>query len=46
MKKGDLVHVRGTIRQTSYEKDGQTVYGVTLAADDFDLLGSKARAEA
>ena len=46
VKKGDLVHVRGTIRQTSYEKDGQTVYGMTLAANDFDLLGSKARAEA
>ena len=46
VKKGDLVHVRGTVRQTSYENDGQTVYGVTLAANDFDLLGSKARPEA
>ena len=42
VKKGDLVHVRGTVRQTSYEKDGRTIYGVTLAASDFDLLTSKA----
>lgn len=44
VKAGDLVHVRGTIRQTSYEKDGQTKYGVTLAADAFDLLAQKAQA--
>ena len=42
VKPGDLVHVRGTMRQTKYEKDGQTVYGMTLAADDFDLLAPKA----
>lgn len=42
--KGDLVHVRGTLRQTSYDKDGRTVYGVTLAASDFDLLSSKPQA--
>ena len=42
VKPGDLVHVRGTMRQTKYEKAGQTVYGVTLAADDFDLLAPKA----
>ena len=46
VRKGDLVHVRGTVRQTSYEKDGQTIYGVTLAANDFDLLAPKARVEA
>ncbi|NVK55433.1 MAG: single-stranded DNA-binding protein [Alteromonadaceae bacterium] len=38
---GDLVHTRGTIRQTEYERDGQTVYGMTLAANDFDLLHKK-----
>ena len=38
---GDLVHARGTIRDTRYEKDGQTVYGVTLAAREFDLLAKK-----
>lgn len=41
LKPGDLVHVRGTVRQTRYEKDGQTVYGVTLAAEDLDLLAAK-----
>ena len=46
VKTGDLVHVRGTLRQTRYEKDGQTVYGVTLAAEDFDLLAPKVQAGA
>ena len=40
VKPGDLVHARGTIRQTRYEKDGQTVYGMTLAAEDFDRMAS------
>ncbi|RLQ84981.1 single-stranded DNA-binding protein [Notoacmeibacter ruber] len=38
---GDLIHTRGTIRQSDYEKDGQKVYGFTLAANDFDLLHKK-----
>jgi len=38
---GDLVHVRGTIRETSYEKDGETRYGMTLAADQFDRLAAR-----
>ena len=38
---GDLVHVRGTLRETSYEKDGETRYGMTLAADQFDRLIAK-----
>ena len=42
---GDLVHTRGTLRQTDYEKDGQTIYGVTLAAGDFDLLARKKTAD-
>lgn len=42
---GDLVHARGTIRQTEYEKDGQTVYGITLAASDFDRLAKKRQDE-
>ena len=40
---GDLVHARGTIRETSYDKDGETRYGVTLAADQFDRLAAKDR---
>lgn len=43
---GDLVFARGTIRQTKYDKDGETIYTVTLAADDFDLLAKKANAAA
>lgn len=43
VKAGDLVHTRGTVRQTKYQKeDGQTEYGVTFAAEDFDLLAPKA----
>lgn len=38
---GDLVFARGTIRETSYERDGEPVYGVTLAAEQFDLLAKK-----
>ena len=44
LKPGDLVHARGSVRQTRYDKDGQTVYGVTLAAEDLDLLSAKAQA--
>ena len=40
---GDLVHARGTLRETSYDKDGETRYGVTLAADQFDRLVAKDR---
>jgi len=42
---GDLVHTRGTLRQTEWEKDGQTVYGMTIAANDFDLLAKKQAAD-
>lgn len=38
---GDLVHARGSIRETSLEKQGTTRYGVTLAAEQFDLLLAK-----
>lgn len=32
VSKGDLVHVRGRLRQNSYERDGQRVYTVDLIA--------------
>ena len=36
---GDVVHVRGTIRQSQWEKqDGGTEYGITMAAEDFDNI--------
>jgi single-strand DNA-binding protein len=38
---GDLVLARGTLRETSWDKDGETRYGVTLAAEDFTLLAKK-----
>ena len=41
VEQGDLVHARGRLRQTSYEKDGQTVYGVTLACNEFGRLATK-----
>lgn len=33
IKKGDLVMVRGRVSESSYEKDGATIYETTLAAD-------------
>ena len=36
--KGDLIYVSGTLAQAKWQKDGQTVYGVTLTTDQIDLL--------
>ena len=33
---GDLVHARGTLRQTEWETDEGIRYGMTLAVDKFD----------
>ena len=33
---------RGKIRNTKYEKDGQTVYGTDFIADKVDYLDTKA----
>lgn len=41
---GDLIHVRGTIREVSYDKDGETRYGVSLSVDQLDLLAKKQNA--
>jgi len=38
---GDLVHVRGRVREGSYEKDGATVYTVDLIADEFARVAKK-----
>ena len=40
--KGSLVFVQGKIRNTKYEKDGQTVYGTDFIADKVDYLDTKA----
>lgn len=41
VEQGDLVHARGRLRQTSYEKEGQTIYTVTLACSEFGRLATK-----
>ena len=42
--KGSHVNVVGRVRNHTYDKDGQTVYGLTFTADEIDYLDSKARA--
>lgn len=36
--KGDLVHVRGRLRQNSFERDGQRVYTVDLIVQEIGRL--------
>ncbi|HTO78855.1 MAG TPA: single-stranded DNA-binding protein [Methylocystis sp.] len=36
--KGDLVFTSGSLGQTQWEKDGETFYGVTLAAERIERL--------
>lgn len=36
--KGDMVHITGRVRQTSYERGGETIYGTDLVADTFSVL--------
>ncbi|UWR62776.1 single-stranded DNA-binding protein [Phaeobacter inhibens] len=38
LKKGDLVHVRGEMENTSYDKAGETVYDVSLIADTVAVI--------
>lgn len=35
---GDLVHAHGRIRQTTYEKDGQRIYAVSLICTELGRL--------
>ena len=37
-EKGDLVRITGRVRQTSYETEGTTRYGVDMIADGFAVL--------
>ena len=41
-KEGDLVIARGRIKQTSFTRNGATVYDVDLPADEFSILAPKA----
>lgn len=38
VSKGDLVHVRGRLRQNSFERDGERVYTVDLIVSKFGRL--------
>jgi single-strand DNA-binding protein len=44
--KGDMVHVTGRIKQTSYEREGATIYGTDLVADTFSVLNRSGGNEA
>jgi single-strand DNA-binding protein len=37
-EKGDLVRITGRVRQTSYEAEGSTRYGVDMIADGFAVI--------
>lgn len=39
---GDLVRAEGSLFEDSYDKDGETRYGVTLACNQIDRLATKA----
>jgi single-stranded DNA-binding protein len=40
-KAGDLVLVRGRMKQNSFERNGEKVYTVDLIAEDFSILAPK-----
>ena len=46
VSKGDLVHVRGRVRQNSYERDGQRIYTVDLIGVEFGRLAQAAERSA
>jgi len=35
---GDMVHITGRVKQSSYERDGETIYGTDLIAETFSVL--------
>ena len=41
VKGGDLVLVRGRMKQNSFERNGEKVYTVDLVAEEFSILASK-----
>ncbi|WP_340267630.1 single-stranded DNA-binding protein [Sphingobium mellinum] len=43
MAKGDLVHITGRIRQSRYDREGQTVYGVDLIVDRLAVIAKNGR---
>ena len=45
LEKGDLVYAAGTLAQTSYRKDGETVYGMTLGCEQIERLAKSSSRE-
>lgn len=43
MGKGDLVHITGRVRQSRYEREGQTVYGVDLIVDRIAVIAKNGK---
>ena len=44
--KGSHVNIVGRLRNNTYEKDGETVYGMAFTAEEIDYLDSRAESEA
>ncbi|MDR1567650.1 MAG: single-stranded DNA-binding protein [Streptococcaceae bacterium] len=44
--KGSLVGLRGSLRTSVYEKNGEKIYEMKFVADGFDLLESKDQTQA
>ena len=44
--KGSHVNIVGRLRNNNYEKDGETVYGMSFTAEEIDYLDSRAESEA
>ena len=42
--KGSHVNVVGRVRNHTYEKDGQTIYGLAFTCEEIDYLDTKAQA--
>ncbi|VFU17557.1 single-stranded DNA-binding protein [Methylocella tundrae] len=45
LEKGDLVYAAGTLAQTSYKKDGEMVYGMTLGCEQIERLAKSSSGE-
>lgn len=43
MGKGDMVHVRGRVRQNRYERSGETVYTVDLIVAEISVLAKSGK---
>jgi single stranded DNA-binding protein len=46
VRKGDTVHVEGRVRQSTYDKNDETIYATDVIADAFDLVSRKSDRDA